>query len=317
VRRRTFIAAVAVTALPGAAGGAPPADIPVIAVLFIGKPDPALALLRSGLQQLGYVEGRNISLDVRSAEGDLERLPRLAAALVRRKPAIIIAFLTPAALAAKQATRDIPIVIAAADPVGTGLVASLARPGGNVTGFAAMVTELAGKQAELLKQAVPNLRRIAALCNAADPYSTRFREQVEAAGKALRIDIVPIELVDGSGLEAGFATAASRQAEAAIVQPSLPLALAADLALRRRLPAASPYWEFPRLGGFLAYGTPPGAGAARAAVFIDKILRGAKPADLPVEQPTKFALVINLKTAKALGLMIPQFLLAQADEVIE
>jgi putative ABC transport system substrate-binding protein len=321
MRRRDFIAlAAGAVVLRPLAAAAQQQAMPVIGVLVIGKPDPTPSLqgFREGLRGLGYIEGRNVRFEFRSAEGDLRRLPSLAAGLVQRKVDVIAALFTPAVLAAKHATSEIPIVIiGAADPVGSGLVASLAHPGGNVTGMAGLVTELAGKHVELLKETMPKLRRIAALCNSADPFSTLFREEIETAGKTLNIEIAAFPVKGGAELDAAFSAMAEKQAEAMIVQPSLPLERVAALALRHRIPAASPLGTFPKLGGLMAYGTAPGDSAARAAVFVDKILKGAKPADLPVEQPTRFRLVINLKTAQALGLEIPAVLLAQADEVIE
>lgn len=306
--------------LPPTAAAAQQKAMSVIGILVIGKPDPtpSLQAFRDGLRELGDVDGRNIRFELRSAQGDLGRLPSLATDLVRDKVDVIAALFTPAVLAAKQATREIPIVIiGAADPVGSGLVASLAHPGGNVTGMAGLVTELAGKHVELLKEMMPKLQRIAALCNAADPFSALFRKEIETAGKTLNIEIVAFPVTDGAHLDSAFSAMAEKQVEAVIVQPSLPLERVAALALRHRLPAASPLEAFPRLGGLIAYASAPGDSAARAAFFVDRILKGAKPADLPVEQPTRFRLIVNLKTAKALGLEIPAMLLAQADQVIE
>ena len=196
-------------------------------------------------------------------------------------------------------------MIGAGDPVGMGIVASLARPGGNITGMAGQTTELAAKQVELLKDALPGLRRIAALCNAADPFSKPFLEQIEPAGKAQGIEIVPVEVTAGPSLDAAFPAMAANQVGAVIVQPSLPLAHVAKLALRYRIPAVSPLAPFAGDGGLMSYANIPGEGPRLAASFIDRILKGAKPADLPVEQPMRLQLIVNLKTAKALGLTCP------------
>jgi len=321
MRRREFIAlAAGGTALWPLAGSAQQRKAPVVGVLVVGKPDPSeiLQRFREGLRKLGYVEGRTIQIEVRSAEGNLERLPALAAGLVREQADVIGAWMTPAVLAAKSATSEIPIVmIGAGDPVGMGIVASLARPGGNITGMAGQTTELAAKQVELLKDALPGLSRIAALCNASDPFSKPFLQEIERAGKAQSVEIVPVEVTAGASVDAAFPAMAGKKIGAVIVQPSLPIADAARLASRYRIPAVSPNGSFAGAGGLMAYANDPAEGPSLAAGFVDRILKGAKPADLPVEQPTKFELVVNLKTAKAIGLTLPQSILARADEVIE
>jgi putative ABC transport system substrate-binding protein len=270
------------------------------------------------LRKLGYVEGQNILMEVRSAEGKLDRLPGLAAQLVHDRVDVIAALFTPAVLAAKHATSEIPIVmIAAGDPVGMGIVASFARPGGNITGMASQTTQLAAKQVELLKDALPGLCRIAALTNSVDPFSKPFLQQIERAGKTENIEIVPVQVIAGPTLDAAFPTMASKKVRAVIVQPSLPLAHVAQLALRYRIPAVSPNGHFADDGGLMSYANAPEEAPRLAASFIDKILKGAKPADLPVEQPLRLQLVINLKTAKALGLNLPADFVLRADEVIE
>jgi ABC-type uncharacterized transport system substrate-binding protein len=236
---------------------------------------------------------------LRSAEGTLDRLPALATELVRDRVDVIAALFTPAVLAAKGATSTIPIVMMnAGDPVGMGIVASLARPGGNITGIAGQTPELAAKQVELLKEALPGLRQVAALCNAADPFSKPFLKQIERAGKAQGVEIVPVEVGAGESLDAAFSAMASKQIEAVIVQPSLPLADAAQLALHYGIPAVSPNGPFAGDGGLMSYANAPAEGPRLAASSIDKILKGANTADLPVAQPTKFELVINLRTAR-------------------
>lgn len=321
MRRRVFLAlAVAGTVLRPGTGWAQQPKLTVIGVLVIGRPDPApmLRSFREELGRLGYTEGRNVHIVVRSAEGDLGRLPALADELARDKVDVMATWMTPAVLAAKQATSSIPIImIGAADPVGMGIVGSLARPGANITGIAGLTSDLAGKIIELLKEMLPGVTRIAALCNAADPFSKPFRERTEAAGKANGVEVISLMVNEGAELDAAFPRMVAAKIAATIVQPSLPLAHAAELALRYRLPAASPLSPFARAGGLLSYSTDPQVGYREAAAFVDKVLKGANPADLPVEQPDKFELVINLGTANALGLTVPQSLLARATEVIE
>ena len=270
------------------------------------------------MRDLGYVEGQNIRFEFRSAEGHLDRLPELAAELVRLKVDIIVTWFTPTALAAKQATPEIPIVMAeTGDPIGTGLVASLPRPGGNVTGIASVTAELAGKSVQLIRDMLPSARRVTVLVNATDPFSKPFLEQIELGGKATGTAIHPIKISSGEEFETAFAAMEKDRPDAVIVQPSLPTKRAAELALQQRLPAFSvPRW-FAEQGGLMSYSAIYADLFRKTAVYVDKILKGAQPADLPVEQPTRFQLVINMKTAKALGLTVPAALLARADEVIE
>jgi putative ABC transport system substrate-binding protein len=237
---------------------------------------------------------------------------------VRRNVDIIVTWFTPAARAAKQATQNIPIVMAlAGNPVETGLVASLARPGGNITGLAGVGAELAGKCVELIREMIPSAYRVAALANAADPFSKPFLEQIRLTADASGITIDPIMIHSIEELEAAFPAMEKRRPAAVLVQPSLPTKRAAELALRHRIPAVYIVRGMVDEGGLMSYGVDEAAAYRRAAVFVDKILKGAKSADLPVEQPTKFELVINLKTAKALGLTIPQSLLLRADQIIQ
>lgn len=303
-----------------AAADAAPTKMAKIGVLIMAKPDqePALRQFREALRNLGYFEGQNIFIEVQSAEGERDRLPELAALLVRDKVDIIAAWMTPAVTAAKDATTEIPIVmLGAGDPVGTGLVASLARPGGNITGIAGVTAELAGKTLELLKEMLPSMRRAAALCNATDPFSRPFLQQIQIAGQSLSVELVPIMVTKDHDLGSDFAAMREKRVDGVIVQPSLPLRQAAELALRDHLPAASPLAPFPGLGGLLGYGSLSSEGSSRAALFVDKILKGRSPAELPVEAPTRFDLVINLKTAKILEISVPASLLARADQVIE
>jgi putative ABC transport system substrate-binding protein len=291
-----------------------------IGVLVAGTPDPKpfWTTFRQAMTDHGYIEGQNIQYDYRSAEGDGTRLKQLAADLVQDNVDIIVAWQTPTVTVAKQATQTIPIVMASAgDPVGTGLVASLARPGGNVTGMAGVTAELAEKSVELIRQIIPSSTQIAALCNGPDPFSKPFLEHIQAGGKAAGVAIKPIILTSNDQLDAAYSSMSDSHVDAVVVQPSLPTHRTAELALAHHLPAVSVPPRFAQDGGLLSY-SPRLADMYRgAADYVDKILKGAKPADLPVVQPTKFELIINMKTAKALGLAVPSSLIAIADEVID
>jgi putative ABC transport system substrate-binding protein len=275
-------------------------------------------LFREAMRELGYVEGNNIRFELRSDQGEIGRLPELAAELVRLKVDVIVAWFTPAAIAAKQTTREIPIICAiCGDLVGTGLVESLARPGGNVTGNASLNAELSAKIVELIREMLPSAHRIAVLVNAPDPFSKVFVEQIHLAGEATGTAIDPIMIHNAEELDAAFPPMERSRPDAVIVQPSLPTKRAAELALSYRIPAICGWREFVQDGGLMAYFAEETDIYRRTAIFVDKILKGAKPADLPVEQPTKFELVLNLNTAKAIGLTIPAAFLARADAVIE
>jgi putative tryptophan/tyrosine transport system substrate-binding protein len=274
------------------------------------------------LRELGWVEGENVVFERRYAENRLERLPELAADLVRLKVDVIVATGTLAPLAAKRATSTIPIVMTGAgDPLGTGLVDSLARPGGNVTGMSLMVPELGGKRLELLKELLPRLARVAVLWNAANPYSALVFKQVQAAGTVLGIEVQSLEVRQPDDFDGAFETV-RRQHPDALMTVEDPLTInhrkrIADFAIGQLLPTLQGFREFVAAGALMSYGANVIDLARRAAGYVDKILKGANPADLPVEQPTKFDLVINLTTAKTLGLTVPPSLLARADEVIE
>jgi putative ABC transport system substrate-binding protein len=312
------LAAGALVLRPAAASLAEQARMTTIGALIPGSHfDGAIGDFRQSLRDLGYVEGQHIQLEIRSADDDLERLPGLAAALVRGRVDIIVAISTPAALAAKDATTAIPIVVAVADPIGSGIVSSLAHPGGNVTGMSAVNAELGGKLVELLGEVIPNLGRIAALLNAADPFSARLLEEIGTVADALRIKITPSRVKPGPELDAAIPAMLADSAEAVIVQGSLPLEHVADLMIRYRLPACAPDRLFARIGGLLAYSPAEGEVMRGVAALVQKVMMGVKPADLPVQQPTRFDLSINLKTAKMLGLTMPQALVQRADEVIE
>ena len=280
---------------------------------------------RQGLRDLGYVEGKTIVVEFRSAEGKLERFPALVTELIALKVDVIVAANTQAALAAKQATKTIPIVFAGPfDPVTSGLVADLAQPGGNVTGLSASAgPELIGKNLELVKQAVPGVTRVAALWHRDYPERTQkaILAEANAAARPLALRLQFVEAGDSKSFDKAFLEMARQRAEALTVLTSVLIVSSrsrvVDLAARHRLPAVYPIRLFVEEGGLMSYGPLWADIYRRAATHVDKILKGAKPGDLPVEQPTKFELVINLRTAKALGLTIPPSIIARADEVIE
>jgi len=292
-----------------------------IGVLVLTNADGQLLTreLRLGLRDLGYSEGQNFVFQLRSADGDAARLPQLATDLVSAQVDVIVATFTPCALAAKQATTNIPIVMAAvADPIAVGLVASLARPGGNITGFSNMAAETAGKSVELFRDMLPSIGRVAALANPADPFTIPFLEQVRLAGQTAGIRIEPVAMARGSEeAEAAFATISQERAEAVVVQGIFFPKTIAELALKYRLPTASVVRQFAEVGGLISYGADIRDIYRRSATLVYRILRGTKPADLPVELPTRFELVLNMKTAKALGIDVPWFFQQRADEVIE
>jgi putative tryptophan/tyrosine transport system substrate-binding protein len=279
-----------------------------------------LDAFRGGLRDAGYVEGKNFVIEYRSAEGRDDQFPGLATDLVRLKVDLIVTRGTPAALAAKNATGTIPVVITGlADPVGQGIVASLARPGGNITGVSAIVTELYAKRVELLRELLPKASRIAALFNMSNPSLPPAWKEIETAARSLGIQPQLLDVRKAEDLRPAFDGAVRQRADALVVgldtltQASQRVIV--DLAARHRLPAAYASMEF--AGGLVIYGVNYPDHYRRAATFADRIFKGTQPGDLPVERPTKFELVINLKTAKALGLTIPQSLLQRADQVIE
>ncbi|MFL5086074.1 MAG: ABC transporter substrate-binding protein [Xanthobacteraceae bacterium] len=288
-----------------------------IGVLLLGGPE-FMGPYRDALRDLGYVEGKNIQLEVRSADGQANRLPAVAAELVRSKVDVIVASLTPAVIAAKNATRDVPIVMApAGDPVATGLIANLARPGANVTGLSATGAELSSKNLELIREIVPTARRVAVLGNYSDPFTKPYREQIQKGAQSMRLDIQSVTVRGPDGLDDAFAAIAREHADAVIIQGSLPIEPIVAFALKHRLPALSHQKFVAQAGALASYGASFAERGREIAAYVDRLLKGAKPADLPVQQPSKFELVINLKAAKALSLEIPPTLLALADEVIE
>jgi putative ABC transport system substrate-binding protein len=311
--------------VPRAVEAQPSAPVPRIGLLSILSPAVGQAKaesFRQGLREVGYIEGQNILIESRWAEGHRERFAELAADLVRMQVAVIGADSTPAALAAKQATQTIPIVmITSGDPVAVGLVASLARPGGNVTGLTFQAPQLSGKRLELLKEAASQTTRVAVLWNATNPAAAGFLGETEAAAHALGLQLHAVAVRNPADLDRAFEVIAR-------TQPSALITLADGMLLdnrrrivafaaQRRLPALFPDRDFAEAGGLMTYGPNLAANFRRAAYYVDRILKGAQPADLPVEQPMKLELIINLKTAEALGLTLPPTLLFQADEVIK
>jgi len=323
--RRAFIAMTggSILATPLTARAQQTVRTPRIGMLA-GARGPTSEGLRQGLGELGYTEGRNIFIDWRWTEGKAERVSQLASELILSGPDLIVTSAPQPSLAVKAQTTTIPVVfVAVGDPVGVGLVASLARPGGNVTGFSTFVPGgFSGKGAELLKEAVPRLSRLAVLTNPTNAmHRLALSTELAPAVERLRIVLLPVEARTAPELDSAFESAVRSRADAIwVFGDSLILiqrARVAELAARYRLPALYINRENVEAGGLMAYGASVHDLARRAATYVDKILKGAKPADLPVEQPTKFELVINLKTAKALTLTIPQTLLLQADQIIE
>ena len=306
-----------------AAPPAAPAQQPVKRIGYLAQITraPLVEAFRQGLRELGYHEGQNLTIEFRDAAGQPERLPVLAAELVQLHVDVIVTFPTNAARAAKQATTSIPIVMAAADdPVRTGLVASLARPGGNITGLSNFGPDLSGKRLELLKEAVPTLSRIAVLWNAADSGMTLRFEQMQVAALALGRTVYPLGVHDATQVDSALAAMTQERPDALFVITDVLTARhngrIVDFAAKHQLPTIFEYREPVVAGGMMAYGPSQADLHRRAAYYVDRILKGAKPADLPVEQPMRIELVINVKTAKELGLTLPSTLLFQADEVI-
>ena len=325
--RRIFIATLALSLLwaPLAADAQQSGKVPRIG--FLGNSTATLEAnlvgpFREGLRDLGYVEGRNILIEYRWAEGKYERFPTLIAELIAQKVDVIVTAGTPAALAVKRATTSIPLVmVAVGDPVGTGIVASLARPGGNITGLTSIAADLEGKRLELLREVIPKLSHIAVLWNPTSPFQVVAEKELQAAAQMLRIKVLSLGVRAAEELDNAFA-AILRERPGALLVLADRLFLhnrtrIVDFAAKQRLPGVHAYRELVDAGGLMSFGPSYAGMHRRAAIYVDKILKGAKPADLPVEQPTKFELVINLKTAKALGLKIPQSVLIRADEVIQ
>ena len=326
MRRREFITLLsgAAAAWPLAARAQQPAKVPRIGFLFYGSPGPSPGIdaFRQGLRELGYIEGQNIAVEYRFASGRVGQLPELAAELVRLKLDVIVTPTTPASVAAKQATNTIPIVIAGiADAVGAGLITNLARPDGNVTGLTSISAELGGKRLELLKGVVPKASRVAVLHDPADRSNVLILKELQAAAPALGLTLQPLEVQGPGEFEGAFIAMSRERADALFGAPGVLTfehrKTVVALAAKSRIPTLWGHRQFVDVGGLMSYAVNFYDQCRRAATYVDQILKGSKPADLPVEQPTKFEFILNLKTAKALGLEIPPTLLALADEVIE
>ncbi|HEX7216466.1 MAG TPA: ABC transporter substrate-binding protein [Methylomirabilota bacterium] len=321
--RRAFLGTLAVLAAPLAATAQQPAGkVPRVGVLANGSAaaSPALDAFRKGLRDLGHVEGQNIAVEIRWAEGRFERLPELAAELVRWKPDVLVAAGPYGVQAARRATTTIPMVVVSCDAA-EAIVEHIARPSGNITGVTCMSSDLTPKRLQLLKEAVPSIRRLAVLYNPFDPNKADEVRQMQDPARTLGITLQPAEASEAAAFERAVDAAVRERADALFVLPD-PLTLLerqriADLAAKHRLPAMYGFKEFVSAGGLMSYGTMQADLYRRAAAHVDKILRGRNPADVPVEQATHFELIINLKTAKALGLTIPPALLQRADQVIE
>ena len=299
--------------------------VPRIGYLGANPPSANVARIeafRQGLRELGYVEGENIIIEWRSAEGALDHLPALAAELVRLKVDVIVTGGSPTTRAAKDATATIPIVMAQdGDPVGNGFVASLARPGGNITGLSSLFSELSGKRLELLKEIIPRLSHVAVLGTSTNPANAPQLRETELAAGVVGVKLQYLDVLDPKDIETAFRAASNARADAVLVLVSVVFnsqrKQMADLAVKSRLPAIYGQQEFVEAGGLMTYNVSTADLWRRSATYVDKILKGRKPADLPVEQPTKFELIINLTAAKQIGLTIPPSLLARADQVIE
>ena len=325
MKRRAFIAGLgSAVAWPVVARGQQASKIYRVGILSAGPVPPPniLSAFVDGLRELGWIDGKNIAFEQRYADNNLDRLLDLAADLVRRDVDVIVAAGTLAPLAAKRATSSIPIVMTGAgDPLDSGLIASLARPGGNLTGLSLMAPDLAGKRLELLKELLPTLSQVAVLWNAANPYSAVVLKETKSAAQILNIDVRSLEVREPGDLDGALNAATEKPLDALItVEDPLTVSLRrkiVDFAAAHHVAAMYGLREFADAGGLIAYGADLSDLWRAAASYVSKILKGARAADVPIEQPTKFDLVINLKTAKALGLTVPPTLLARADEVIE
>jgi putative ABC transport system substrate-binding protein len=298
---------------------AQPANVPRIGMLSLAPtPESDQMLFREGLREHGYVEGQNIRVDYRwAASGQAEGLNDLAMELVRLPVDLIVAVSTPAAQAAKRATLTIPIVFIAGDPVGTGLVVSLARPGGNVTGVTALAAELGGKCLELLMDLLPGVTHVAALVHATDPFARPFLTHIQSDAQGISVRIHPVVVRGDEDLDGAFTAMLTAGASAVIIQPILATPRAAALAVQHHLPAIAPSASFAEVGGLMTYTANRVERWRSLATYVDKILKGTKPTDLPVARSMKFDLVLNLKTAQTLGITMPPSLLLQADRVIQ
>jgi putative ABC transport system substrate-binding protein len=316
MRRRDFIRVIAASAATWPLIVQAQPRVSQIGILLIGGAEP-MGPVYEALRHRGYIEGRNIHFVVRSAEGNANRLPELATDLVRAKVDIIVASLTPSAIAAKNATREIPIVMApVGDPVGTGLVASLARPGANITGLSSSSPELGSKLLEVVREVLPKAQRLVVLGLATDPFTKAFAERIRRDAQAVNFDTRPIMVHGAEELDDAFSTMKKERTDAVIVLVNAPPPTVA-LAMNNRIPAFSHHKSLAKAGAVVCYSADFAERGSEIAEYVDKILKGAKPADLPVQEPDKFELVVNLKSAKRLGLAMPRELLARADEIIE
>ncbi|AMN41311.1 ABC transporter substrate-binding protein [Rhodoplanes sp. Z2-YC6860] len=318
MRRREFVAAVvgATAIRPATVFGQPRDRIWRIGILLVGGLEP-LGPFREALGELGYLEGKNIRIDIRSGQGQDERLPSLASDLVRDGVDVMIAVQTPAAHAAKNATRTVPIVVMAGDPIGTGLIRSLARPEGNITGMSVTAAEAVAKSLELIPEIIPEARRVGVLGNADDLFMKPFFDQIQQGASGLGLEVREVVIRSNDDLDSAFETLIRDGAKAVIVQGSLPVKKTVDLALKHRLPSLSTQKSAVQAGLLMSYSASFSERARVLARYVDQIFKGAKPADLPVQQPSKYELVINMKTAKTIGLTVSPMVLARADEVLE
>ena len=320
MKRREFIIVLCATAAWPLAARAQQGRMYTIGVLTLTNPnpEPLLKALREGLKDLGYVEGRNLRLEIRSAAGRPDLQLENAAELVHLKVDLIVTFFTPTALAAKKATRDIPIVMAGAgDPVGSGLVASLTRPGGNVTGQSSAGAEVAGKSVEFLREFIPTAHRLGVLADESDPFAKSYVEELRQAARTAGMEVETLMMRPEMPIEAAFKGLTDKRVDGLIIQGSIVRKEMLDLAIKHRLPTVTSVRLGPSLGALMSYGSDYIVLARESAVYVDKIFKGAKPADLPVSFPTKFSLIVNVNTAKALGINISPGMLSRADEVIE
>ena len=325
MRRREFITVICAAAFGLFPAWAQQSPSPLVGVLDAGSAESRSKdheALRSGLRELGYVEGRNIQLEYRYADGHLDRLPGLAAELVRLNPKVIVSAPLPANLALHKLTTTVPIVMASgADPVGFGLVESLSHPGGNITGLTNFAEELASKQLDLIRELLPGLAHVGVIVNVQNPLHEPEWQKTQAAASTHSLALVRFDFRVVEDFERAFGLFSREKVDAVLVPPDVTFGAnrwhIAELAAKSRLPAIYFTRQYAEAGGLLSYGPNPSQSYRRAAVFVDKILKGAKPADLPIERPTKIEFVINLKAAKALGLTVPPTLLARADAAIE
>src|SRR5215813_11207654 len=317
-----LLTTVLLFALCASAEAQQPTKVSRIGILFIGsRNQPHLESFKKGLRERGYTEGKNIAFDYRYAEGRQDQLPELAAELVQLKVDVIVVTADVSAEAAKQATKTIPIVVTTGDPVAWGLAESLAKPGGNITGLSVVLADLSGKRVEILRETLPKMTRLATLWDPSVRVAGPIFKETSLAAQALSLQLHSFEVMTAQDIEKAFAEIPKVRSNALLVILSPLVTLHSkrivELALKQHLPGIYPTRQFVEEGGLMAYGPLIGDLYRRAATYVDKILKGAKPADLPVEQPTKFELVINLKTAKQIGLTIPPNVLARADRVIK